>query len=223
MTHSSYIHIGHHEEQKALSQIVELAEEDFVVLCSRWRNGRSFLMNTFFKDRYAFKLIGLEKNSKRERLANVATVLNRYGNGREFTRQNAPSDKSFWQYQIVIQRHDTQTRLTFEQLCLNYHRQNEQTLGIKGIITKLYFWNSPSDTAEKAQIDYIIKRADKGVNVCEMKFYDEDYQIKKKDDDVIGRLRAFSNAEKTGWRNTQCWSSHSALREIHDYTHNTSN
>ncbi len=195
MTHSSDIHIGRHEEQKALSQIVELAEGEFVVLYSRWWNGRTFWVNTFFEDRYVIKLTNLEKKSKRKQLANVTTVFNRYGNGREFTRQNAPSDKSFWQYQIVIQRHNTQTRLTFEQLCLNYHRQNEQTLGIKGIITKLYFWNSPSDTAEKAQIDFIIKRADKVVNVCEMKFYDEDYQIKKKDDDVIGRLRAFRNAE----------------------------
>lgn len=115
----------------------------------------------------------------------------------KFIRQNAPTDKPFWQYQIGTRLHDTWAGLAFEQLCLNHHRQIEQALGISGILTKVYSWNSPSDAAEKAQIDLIIKRADKVVNVCEMKFYDGDYQMKKKDaDDIERRVRAFRNAEK---------------------------
>lgn len=115
----------------------------------------------------------------------------------KFIRQNAPTDKPFWQYQIGTRRHDTWAGLAFEQLCLNHHRQIEQALGISGIITKVYSWNSPSDAVEKAQIDLIIKRADKVVNVCEMKFYDGDYQMKRKDaDDIERRVRAFRNAEK---------------------------
>ena len=115
----------------------------------------------------------------------------------KFIRQNAPTDKPFWQYQIGTRQHDTWAGLAFEQLCLNHHRQIEQALGISGIITKVYSWNSPSDATEKAQIDLIIKRADKVVNVCEMKFYDGDYQMKKKDaDDIEHRVRAFRNAEK---------------------------
>lgn len=115
----------------------------------------------------------------------------------KFIRQNAPTDKPFWQYQIGTRLHDTWAGLAFEQLCLNHHRQIEQALGISGILTKVYSWNSPSDAAEKAQIDLIIKRADKVVNVCEMKFYDGDYQMKKKDaDDIERRVWAFRNAEK---------------------------
>ena len=51
----------------------------------------------------------------------------------------------------------------------------------------------PKYTAEeKAQIDLIIKRADKVINVCEMKFYDGDYVMKKKDyDDIERRVRVF--------------------------------
>ena len=58
---------------------------------------------------------------------------------------------------------------------------------------------------EQAQIDLIIKRADKVINVCEMKFYDGDYVMKKGDtkttecfcvgsqyhDDIERRVRAF--------------------------------
>lgn len=55
--------------------------------------------------------------------------------------------------------------------------------------------DTPHAAEEKAQIDLIIKRADKVVNVCEMKFYDGDYSMKKKDyDDIERRVRAFRAA-----------------------------
>lgn len=114
----------------------------------------------------------------------------------KFIKNNAPSDKPFWQYQIGTHKHDTWAGLAFEQLCLNHHRQIEQALGISGIITKVYSWNSPSDSADDAQIDLIIKRADKVVNICEMKFYDGNYTMKKSDaDDIDRRVRAFRAAE----------------------------
>ena len=63
------------------------------------------------------------------------------------------------------------------------------------MITNIYSWNTPQSAEEKAQIDLIIKRADKVVNVCEMKFYDGDYSMKKKDyDDIERRVRAFRAA-----------------------------
>ena len=113
-----------------------------------------------------------------------------------FIRKNAPNDKPFWQYQIGTHRHDTWAGLAFEQLCLNHHRQIEQALGISGVITSVFSWTTPSYAAEKAQIDLIIKRADKVINVCEMKFYDSRYTMKKKDaEDIERRARAFRDAE----------------------------
>ncbi len=110
----------------------------------------------------------------------------------KFIKKNGKTDKPFWQYQIGTRQHDTWAGLAFEQLCLNHHRQVEQALGIAGISTKVYSWTAPQTAGEKAQIDLIIKRADKIVNVCEMKFYDGDYAMKKKDsDDIERRVRAF--------------------------------
>ena len=115
----------------------------------------------------------------------------------KFIQKNAPNDTPFWQYQIGTHKHDTWSGIAFEQLCLNHHRQIEQALGISGIITKVYSWNSRSDSEEKAQIDLIIKRADKVINICEMKFFDGDYTMKKKDaDDIDRRVRAFRAEEK---------------------------
>ena len=78
---------------------------------------------------------------------------------------------------------------------MNHHRQIEQALGIAAISTKVYSWTAPQSAEEKAQIDLIIKRADKVINVCEMKFYDGDYVMKKKDhDDIERRVRSFRTA-----------------------------
>ena len=110
----------------------------------------------------------------------------------KFIKKNGKTDKPFWQYQMGTHQHDTWAGLAFEQLCLNHHRQIEQALGIAGIITNVYSWVTPHTAEEQAQIDLIIKRADKVVNVCEMKFYDGDYTLKKKDyDDMERRVRVF--------------------------------
>ena len=112
----------------------------------------------------------------------------------KFIKKYGGTDKPFWQYQIGTRQHDTWAGLAFEQLCLNHHRQIEQALGISGVLTEVY-WTPPHAAEERAQIDLIIKRADKVVNVCEMKFYDGDYSMKKKDyDDIERRVRAFRAA-----------------------------
>lgn len=113
-----------------------------------------------------------------------------------FISKNAPSGKPFWQYQIGTHRHDTWAGLAFEQLCLNHHEQIEQALGIWGVITTASSWTTPSGATEKAQIDLVIKRADKVVNVCEMKFYDGFYTMKKKDaDDIARKVRIFRSEQ----------------------------
>ena len=112
----------------------------------------------------------------------------------KFIKKYGNTDKPFWQYQIGTRLHDTWAGLAFEQLCLNHHRQIEQALGIAGVTTSIYSWIA-SDEDEKAQIDLIIKRADKVINVCEMKFYDSDYTMKKKDyEDMERRIRVFRSA-----------------------------
>ena len=115
----------------------------------------------------------------------------------KFIKKNGGIDKPFWQYQIGTRQHDTWAGLAFEQLCLNHHKQIEQALGITGIITNVYSWTTPQAAEEKVQIDLIIKRADKVINVCEMKFYDGEYVMKKKDyDDIERRVRVFRTANK---------------------------
>lgn len=116
----------------------------------------------------------------------------------KFIKKYGPSDKPFWQYQIGTRRHDAWAGLAFELLCLNHHQQIEKSLGISGVITQVYSWVTPNNAVEKAQIDLIIQRADKVINLCEMKFYDSVYAMKPKDyDDMTRRVRVFRESRKT--------------------------
>lgn len=109
-----------------------------------------------------------------------------------FIRKAQLSDKNYWTFQLATPTHNTWCGLAFEQLCLLHHRQIEQGLGIHGIQTEVYAWTTPSEAEEKAQIDLIIQRADHLINVCEMKYYDSEYTLNKRDaENLRRRVRIF--------------------------------
>lgn len=110
----------------------------------------------------------------------------------KFIRNHVKTEKPFWLYQIGTREHDVWAGLAFEQLCLNHHNQIEKALGISGIITNVFSWISPSSVSPKAQIDLVIKRADKVINLCEMKFYSGLFTPKKKDyNDMERKIKVF--------------------------------
>jgi hypothetical protein len=112
-------------------------------------------------------------------------------------------------------QHDTWAGLAFEQLCLNHHQQIEKALGISGIITQVYSWTTPPNADEKAQIDLIIQRADKVINICEMKFYESKYTMKAKDyNDMERRVRIFRESRSI------CKAIHPVLVTTYGLTHN---
>lgn len=107
----------------------------------------------------------------------------------------AKSDKEVWIHQLDSARYRTWTGLAFEQLCLLHHLQIEHKLQIAGIQTEVFAWQTQKDADEHAQIDLIIKRRDKVINVCEMKYYDDEYIFKKKDaEDLQRRIRIFKES-----------------------------
>lgn len=82
--------------------------------------------------------------------------------------------------------------LSFEILALQHVRQIKQTLGISGVMTNEYSWRSPN-----AQIDLVIDRKDMTVNLCEMKFAEDDYRIDEEEDAKL-RRRVSSFRESLG-------------------------
>ena len=70
-------------------------------------------------------------------------------------------------------------------------------LGISGITSNVFSWFGKGEE-RKAQIDMLIDRADKTVNVCEMKFYNQPYAMTAKDEaDIERKVSSFIEATKT--------------------------
>ena len=70
--------------------------------------------------------------------------------------------------------------LAFENLCFNHIRQIKAALGISGVSTNESLWSKKgTDDTEGAQIDLIIERKDNVVNMCEIKFYSDEFIANK--------------------------------------------
>jgi AAA+ ATPase superfamily predicted ATPase len=71
--------------------------------------------------------------------------------------------------------------LSFEQLCKDHVTQIKSKLGILGVLSEESVWSvkkDPGKGIEKgAQIDMIIDRADHVINICEIKYSTEEYEI----------------------------------------------
>jgi hypothetical protein len=70
----------------------------------------------------------------------------------------------------------------FENLCLRHVTQIKKALGIAGVYTETSSWRHQPATAEEngAQIDLLIDRRDGVINLCEMKFSEDEFTIDKK-------------------------------------------
>lgn len=66
----------------------------------------------------------------------------------------------------------------FEMVCLHHLRQIKKALGISGILSNCQSWVG-TDGTEKGQIDLLIERRDRVINLCEMKFSSGEYVITK--------------------------------------------
>ena len=85
----------------------------------------------------------------------------------------------------------------FEQVCLSHVRQIKTALGIEGIDSSIYSWKS-SQSTDGAQIDLIIDRKDKVINMCEMKFSALPYVLSKSDDlNLRNKFAVFKSETKT--------------------------
>jgi uncharacterized protein len=71
--------------------------------------------------------------------------------------------------------------LAFETICLKHVTAIKKTLGITGIFSENSIWKSkPVKNGSAAQIDLVINRRDNSINLCEIKFYENEFTIDKK-------------------------------------------
>ncbi len=96
-----------------------------------------------------------------------------------FVRHNKYNDEHFWTNTIDSAKHRAWTGYAFEQVCLWHIAQIKTVLGISGVLTQTSSWRSQKSGAG-AQIDLLIDRNDKVINLCEIKYTNGEFTIDKK-------------------------------------------
>ena len=94
--------------------------------------------------------------------------------------------------QIPAKIYDNWAGHAFERVCLLHSEQIKKKLGISGIPTRVCSWQcrkDPENGIEGDQIDLIIDKGSLGANICEMRFYEDDYPLSEKDEKDFARRR----------------------------------
>ena len=114
----------------------------------------------------------------------------------KFVEPNHGIDKSHWTKMLGTSAHNARARLAFERLCLQHVDQIREALRIGGAHTNVHAWRST-----RAQIDVLIDRDDGIVNLCEMKFAADEFEVTVTDDRDMKRrmaeLRELSGTRKS--------------------------
>ena len=92
-----------------------------------------------------------------------------------FMKSN-PTNEHFWTQGLNTAPINAWMGLSFERICLTHISQIKNALSINGIKSEYYSWRS-----ENAQIDLVIERADRMINICEAKYSEEPYLLDKEE------------------------------------------
>ena len=90
-------------------------------------------------------------------------------------------DEYFWSHATIGPALNAWRGLAFEKVCLQHVAQIKRALGISGVLTRVFSWRHAADEtyADGVQVDLLIERADRVVNVCEMKYSQKPFVIDK--------------------------------------------
>ncbi len=106
----------------------------------------------------------------------------------KFVNENRSKDPHFWSNNINSRAVVAWQGFSFETICLLHLPMIKHKLGISGISTKSCAWRTQGDAGRQgAQIDLLIDRIDRIINVCEIKFSSTPYSVTK---DYEMKLRA---------------------------------
>lgn len=139
---------------------------------------------------------GREKKESLYQLSDYYTVFYLH-----FVKDHYGKDEHFWSNAIDNPARKVWEGLTFEQLCKDHIPQIKKKLGISGVLSEESSWfvlANPEKGFDGAQIDLLIERRDNVINLCEIKFYKDEFLIDKTYDGTLRRkINNFIRATKT--------------------------
>ncbi len=114
----------------------------------------------------------------------------------KFIKNNTSTKKGTWLQLSQKQTYKSWSGFAFESLCLNHVNKIKEKLGISGIYTQEGSFSYKGDSVNKGfQIDLLIDREDKTMNLCEMKFYDGEFTLSKQYADALRKKRELLKTE----------------------------
>ena len=120
-----------------------------------------------------------------------------------FIKENYGQDEHFWTHSLDNPRKNAWVGYSFEQLVKDHIDKVKRALGISSVLTQQSSWfitqrELDSDELSGAQIDLLIDRRDRAINVCEVKFCTGEFVIDKEYSlHLRNKIMAFKTATKT--------------------------
>ena len=142
----------------------------------------------------AYQYYGRKNKSQTYQLADFYTLFYL-----RFIKDNYGQDEHFWTHMLDNPQKNAWAGYSFEQLIKEHIEQVKRALGIGSVLTQQSSWfiekrDLEDDSLTGAQVDLLIDRRDKAINLCEAKFYSGEFTIDK---DYSLNLRNKINAFKT--------------------------
>lgn len=98
----------------------------------------------------------------------------------KFMDKKKSGDQNSWIKISAMPTYKIWCGMAFEAVCLKHITNIKKALGIEGIQSEDSTWRYSAGKGETgAQIDLLIDRADRTINICEMKFYNGEFVIDK--------------------------------------------
>lgn len=120
----------------------------------------------------------------------------------KYIQNNKHGDMQFWSKSLNSPMHNSWCGLAFERVCLLHVNQIKSALSIGGVQSSEASWvsanNKTDDTSIKgAQIDLLIDRNDDVIDICEMKYYADEFVMDENEANKINN-RILRLREETG-------------------------
>ena len=117
----------------------------------------------------------------------------------KFIKGKEGLDPKFWSHTVNTPVTQVWSGLTFELICLTHVEQIKRGLGISGVLCNAFSWWNRDAHEDGAQIDLVLERGDRAINLCEIKFCANEPFLITKDyaDKLRQKVAIFRESVKT--------------------------
>lgn len=140
----------------------------------------------------AYNTFGYEEKNIVYQLADYFTLFYL-----RFIKGKQNPDEHFWTHYLDNPAKGSWAGQTFEQVCKDHIAQVKKAIGISAVLTDISSWQGSSES-DKAQIDLVIDRRDRTINICEIKFSVAAFTIDKDYEDKLRKkIQVFREATRS--------------------------